>query len=612
MKKKKAGRTQPISPEEEPLTSPESSEEKVENMVDEEEVERSRLPIDDGDISDWYQDEDESQVDMSKLERRLKRQKGPWLIGILIILVLVAALSFSYVTFISQRPSTTGGSGVLDMQVPEKTASGEVVVIELTYENTDTVAFRTGKIEVVYPDGFVFQSADPAATTGQQIWTIDGLESGRGGKIYITGQLVGEVGSEKTFTSFLTYRPENLNYDFQETTQDKMNISSSTISVDLDSPQTARTGETIELKAHFTNASKSPLTDIKIFFTPPADFSLTSTEPEAEAATDLSWKFDELQPGETQTITLKGVVQGESGQQQAFTWTAGFVEIDGRFNAQIEKQALLLLVNPSVALEIIAPQSVAPGEELEYTVSVENTSDVNIEQVKIRLLLEGEFFEEEQLDLPVIESLGAHESTTLSASTTIKSEAKARNLDLSAVASVRSVSIDGQQTTVSATATATTTVEGSLSFSAQARYFDDDLQKVGNGPVPPEVGSQTTYEIWWDVSSGPSDIKQLTVAVTLPDDVTFESGDSDISYEEKTRTVSYSTSVLKAGATQHLEFFVSITPTPDDFNTLMVLAEAGAAQAIDTSSDEALSSEVERLTTNLDGDPAAEGKGVVE
>lgn len=619
MKKKKQHKPQTLNPEEEPSRTDESEkdetekdEEKIETEKKSERAEFSTLPVDSEDISDWYHDDEhEGKVDMTKIDRSAKRNWWPWVFGIVALLVVGAAVAFSYVTYLSGRPAADG-SALLELSVPEKTASGEAIILEVTYENQDSIDFKTGKIEVVYPAGFVFESSNPVPTNGQTNWELGAIPSGHGGKIYITGQLVGEVGSTKTFSSFFTYRPENLNYDFQETAQAEVDISSSTISIEIESPEQAHTGQDIELKAEFKNTSSTPIRDVKAIVEPPSGFTLTSVDPEAPSADDLSWRFDEIQPGESQTVTLRGTVQGESGQQQAFSFEAGFIEIDGRYNVQVEKQALVLIINPSIDLKLEAPEKAAPGEKITYTVTATNTSDVNLKNVKLRLLLEGDYFQEEQLDLGVIDELAAQETKTVTASTTLKESTKARDLSLSAVVSVRQVTVDGEQTTITATASATTQVEGSLSFSAQARYFDDDLQKVGDGPIPPKVGEKTTYVIWWDVTSGPSDLKQFTVSAQLPDDVSFETGDADITYNAKTRTVSYSSGSFKADTTKHLAFSVSITPTPDDFNGLMVLVEAGTAQAVDTSSNDTLTADTERLTTNLDGDPAAEGKGVVE
>lgn len=566
--------------------------------------------IDTNDIKQWYQ-EDNDQMDMTKIERKTKRNTLPFIIGAIVVLIVLAGVALGYVLFRSQRSPETGAA-VLALTVPEKTASGEAITLELTYENQDVVAIESGKLEVVYPDGFTFESAEPAPDSGTNQWMVADVAAGRGGKIYVTGQLVGEVGSTQHFSSFFTYRPANVNYDFQETATQDCVITSSIIGVSIEGPDRARSGQEIELTAEFKNNSKQPLQDIKAIVELPNGFSLTGTDPSLDESEEQSWRFDEIAAGESQLVTIRGTLEGDSGQQRQFTFQAGFIEFDGRFNAQVEKQQLVLLINPSLELEVEGPASVAPGDKVEYNIQVKNTSETELSQIKVKLLLEGEFFDEKQLDLAVIEKLKPNETKTLSTSTTIQKDIEARDLTLVAIASVRSLQVDGEQTTLNSTARWESFVEGSLNFLAQARYFDDGLSKIGSGPVPPKVGEQTTYVLWFDISTGPADIRDVTLTATLPDDVSFEAGDTGVIFNQKKHTIDYTTSVLRASSTKHIEVHVSITPTPDDFNTLMVLLESAQIQGVDTSSREALSAETDTLTTQLEGDPGAEGSGVVE
>ena len=52
---------------------------------------------------------------------------------------------------------------------------------------------------VEYPDGFVFQSADPAPIAGNNVWSLGQLARGVENTISIKGKLLGEQGDEKAF-----------------------------------------------------------------------------------------------------------------------------------------------------------------------------------------------------------------------------------------------------------------------------------------------------------------------------------------------------------------------------------------------------------------------------
>lgn len=63
-----------------------------------------------------------------------------------------------------------------------------------------------------YPNGFVFQSADPAPISGNNVWSLGNLEKGDQKTISITGKIVGEQNDEKAFRIYLgTPESENSN-----------------------------------------------------------------------------------------------------------------------------------------------------------------------------------------------------------------------------------------------------------------------------------------------------------------------------------------------------------------------------------------------------------------
>jgi hypothetical protein len=56
---------------------------------------------------------------------------------------------------------------------------------------------------VEYPNGFVFQSATPAPTSGNNVWSLGDLENGAERTIAIQGRLVGEEQDEKAFRVYV-------------------------------------------------------------------------------------------------------------------------------------------------------------------------------------------------------------------------------------------------------------------------------------------------------------------------------------------------------------------------------------------------------------------------
>ncbi len=80
----------------------------------------------------------------------------------------------------------------------------------LTLHNTFGGDKQLGNVvtRVEYPDGFVFQSANPKPTAGTNVWNLGDLQVGDERTIVITGKLIGEVGDEKAFRTYVGV-PEN-------------------------------------------------------------------------------------------------------------------------------------------------------------------------------------------------------------------------------------------------------------------------------------------------------------------------------------------------------------------------------------------------------------------
>lgn len=56
---------------------------------------------------------------------------------------------------------------------------------------------------VEYPNGFVFQSATPKPTAGTNVWNLGDLQKGDERTIVIQGKIIGEVGDEKAFRTYV-------------------------------------------------------------------------------------------------------------------------------------------------------------------------------------------------------------------------------------------------------------------------------------------------------------------------------------------------------------------------------------------------------------------------
>ncbi|MBU0731386.1 hypothetical protein KKC88_00730 [Patescibacteria group bacterium] len=562
-----------------------------------------------------YQNEKGQKVDMTKLDKKGQKKKGFYIwasIGILVILA-IAAIS-GYFLFGEQLSKKDGSKAEIEIVLPEKVASGEIIEVEIVYKNNEAVDIANSTLSVQYPEGFYFQESDLTPKEGtDNAWTINDIPAGGQDSVKIKGQIVGETGATKPFSAIYIYSPENFDSEFQASANASTVITSSVIDIEIDVPQQVRNGETFAYKAEFTNTSEYVLPNARVMIEYPDAFDLRSTDPEV-FSNNNNWRFDDLAPGQTQTIEITGVLDSEAGKSEEFKFQFGLVEPNGEFNPQVEKINLVLVINPEISLELEAPEVASAGEDIEYVVNVKNTSEVDIEDLEIGLEFSGGATKQSSATLDKIDKLKAGDSAVLDYETTIKTDLPEGTTEITATASVISAKVANKVADLDIKAEAKTTLSGGVDFEALGRYYTPDLTKIGDGPLPPLVGKKTTYVIIWKFQALGSELEDLKISATLPGHVRFEGGESaGVAYTTSNNRVTYDTGSLSPDdGLQKIEFKVSITPAQTDLNKLLILQEKAIFEAKDINSGQTISIESLKITTDLTEDDEARGKGVVE
>ena len=432
-----------------------------------------------------------------------------------------------------------------------------------------------------------------------------------GGAITLSGQLVGQKDDSKSFTVLFNYRPVNFSSDFQTTESVSVTLDESIIDLDVNVPERVRSGETIEYTLEFTNEATLPLTNVKAFVDYPSGFSPTSATPSADQGDD-TWVFEEIDPGDTEEIVVKGTFDATSGTEHEFKAQIGLQEPDGFFNVQTEADSTVKIVNPELSLQLSAPEFAQAGEELEYTIDVQNTSDAVIENVETELSFSGNALETDQISLSEIVELQPNESKSFTQTVNVLPQLPDNATEIIAALSVESARVDGATVQFEQTTETVTTLQSNVKLVAEARYYDDDLTQLGSGPLPPKVGSETQYVVRWTVSAAGGDIDTIEVQSTLPSNVNYVRSRGNTTVSHSSGTVKAELRNVKAGVSKVVEFVVGVTPVRDDINKLLILSNDAVLTAKDTASGSSLQVQAGQVTSKLSNDPGAEsGDGTV-
>lgn len=606
-------------------------------------------------ITSIYKDDQHKEVDMTKLERRKltkKRLLGYFVIAFLFMLAVASVAGF----FIFNRGQSTSGDSIqLTIAAPKEVASGEEVLFEVTYLNKENVTISEADVTVLYPEGFHFSRSEPEAVNeSHTFWQLKTIPSGAGGQIKIYGQIIGEIDETKTFQATMDYTPSNFSSTFKEKASHSLEITSSIFDLALEAPLRIVSGQDTEIEITVKNNSDINLSNVKVMATYPENFLIKNSSPKA-LDDEKSWFYKELKTNEEQIIVLQGVFNGEPGDTQEMKMQLGIVMNNGEFRLQNEKSALIFLVKPELNLQLTIDgynqeNSANLGDILEYKITYQNASDLKLENIVLQAqfdsstqILDFESIEDankgiideeqktitwsaEEMDelasivpraegsfavaIPIVSSLSPQKSTD-------------NNFSVDTFVKVNSLEAEdtGNFEAMSESNHVTIKMNSKVNLQAEARYYSDEFEKLGSGPLPPMVGEATTYRIFWSVSNLYNDLKNAEISTVLPEDVSWNgnysgSSDTKVTFDRKTRTVTWKIQNLSANSGTLLPiaeatFDISITPTLQQVGRLVMLTQKSVLNARDSFTGFDVEVEDRVITTDLENDVAARGRGVV-
>lgn len=145
---------------------------------------------------------------------------------------------------------------------------------------------------------------------------------------------------------------------------------------------------------------------------------------------------------------------------------------------------------------------------------------------------------------------------------------------------------------------------GSQPALAQAALYDNG---AGSGPMPPVVGSETTFTMRWQLTNPGNDVRTAKVTATLPPGVSFKGASTATNgmppvYDQTRNTVTWTVGTLAFGTgngTPRYEatFKISIKPSSSQQNTTVKLISGSTLSGTDGFTGQTVQSKPNDLTT---------------
>ncbi len=524
----------------------------------------------------------------------------------------------------------------LAMQGPTTIAGGDTLPLSLTITNRNPAELQNATLEIDFPPG------TRSATDVTQPYTHDVLQLGTlasGGSLdeSVRAVLFGSVGQNLSIPVILTYGIPGSNATFVKKTSYTVSISSTPLSVSVDTLSETTAGAPLTLTLTVRSNTNVPLNNVVLNAALPFGFSVASSSLPMSGSSFLLGTF---QPGASKTITLAGTLMGQDQTQSTFHFTVGTSNTPGDATMAVSymtQDATVTIaapfINTSIAVngDSSGTETLSPNAAQSVSVSYTNTLSTTVTNPVISVALSGSAIDYNSVQT----SNGFYDSTThtITFSNTTDPSLSSLAPAASGQGSFTFNTLPASSYGASPSVTFTTSVSGTrvgqsnvpeqvtanqtqtLKVATAVMLSQDTLYASGpvanTGPVVPSAGQQTTYTIRLSAQDSGAPIAGGTATLTLPVYVSFTgktSGSGSITYNSASRTVTWDAGDIPQGTTAQAYFQVAITPSTSQKGSAPALTSSGSFSAYDRFAGVQVSASANPATTaEVDYAPANQG-----
>ncbi|MEK7134031.1 MAG: hypothetical protein AAB804_03090 [Patescibacteria group bacterium] len=566
-----------------------------------------------------------------------------WLLGAAIVF-FVGAVSFFAYYFLMGGGGLAAAPGNIGISVagPPQIEGGAPTEFQIVVANRNKVSLELADLIITYPDG-TRSPTDFSTDLPSQRISLGSIEPGGTRQGTVSAVLAGDEGEHSNVKVELEYRIQGSSAIFVTSTDYEVIFSSSPISLVVEGNKEAVSGQPVEIRVTVASNANAPVRDVLLSAQYPFGFKFTSSVPEASGKG--LWQIGDLSPGQKRTVTIRGTLAGEQGDERVFQFKAGTRRSESAdtietsltqnaFPIAISKPFLGLAV--SVGGATGSSVTVSPGENVAVTIAWQNNLSTAITDAVIVAKLSGIVIDGTTLHTvdgfyrssdnimlwDKTTSGGKLANLTPGARGTVGFSFQMPKgvtlegtvnpvLNISINAAGKRISESGVPENLQASASQKIALASELGFTAQGLYYANPFGSVG--PMPPKAGSETTYAIVFTVTNTTNKVSDARVTAHLPPYVRwvgiYSPSSETIIFNQNDGTVTWDLGVVEAGAglngssPRQAAIAIGLTPSTSQIGQEPPLIQNISLTGIDEATKAPITRAVKNVTTNIQGDP---------
>ena len=554
---------------------------------------------------------------------------------IIILIVILSVAGFWYY----QRNIYSKESLRLEILGPEEAEMAQEIEYIVKYKNNGNIRLEEPKLIFEYPENSIVIGEQNSAENQEasikekeslrQEKKLEDIYPGQEQTFHFKARLLGNESEAKIAKVWLSYKPKNLKTRYESTTTFTTLIKSVPLTFEFDFPSKIDSGRKTVFRLNYFSNIDYPISDLRIKIEYPSGFEFFESQPKSIGKTE--WDVPVLNRAEGGRIEISGILRGNIQESKIFKASLGIWQ-EGEFVLLKEAVKGIEITRPSIFLSCQingSPQYTAqPGDYLNYEVFFKNTGEESLENLFLVVQLEGEALDFNTIQtgigqfqkdsnsiiwdhvaFPRLRLLGSMEEGKVEFWIKVKDDLAVKNPLIRAKVSLS----QAQEEFI-------IKINTKLAIS-QKGYFNEGPFK-NYGLLPPQVGSATTYTIFWQAKNFYNDVKNLKVKANLPPQVRLTGEispkEAKFSFDPASREIVWEIGELAAGSGisssgPEISFQVALTPDLSQRGKTAQLILQAKIIGEDIWTGEIVEAVAGQVTTSLPDDPTISGgMGIVQ
>ncbi len=566
-----------------------------------------------------------------------------WVLGGAILFFLATAGFFLYY-FVFGAGSSSASPSNIDISIsgPPQIQSGEPTELQIVVRNRNSVTLQLADLVITYPEGTRSPTDFKTELPNQRI-ALGVIEPGGQRQGTVSAVFAGGEGRPADVRAELEYRIAGSNAVFVASSNYNVVFATSPLSISVESNAETTAGQPVELVVTVASNSSGPLNDVLLQAQYPFGFKFTSASPDPSQTG--FWQLGTLSPGEKKTVTIRGTLSGEQGDERVFQFTSGTRTdpnsnsiqtklADNVFRVAISKPFLGLAV--SVGGAVGKSIVVTPGQNVVVSIAWQNNLPTAISDAVIaarltglsidgaRVLSADGFYRstdgimlwDKTTTKGVLSSLAPGSRGTVSFTFQMPSTEELKGivnprLNIAVNAAGKRISETGVPENLQSTVSQQLAVASDLQVTAQGLYYANPFGSTG--PMPAKAGSETTYGIVFTVTNSTNAISNAKLTASLPPYVRwvgiYSPSSEKITFNQTNGTFTWDIGDIAAGVglngsePRQAAIAIGFTPSTSQIGQEPSLLQLIKFDGIDAATRASVSKTIKDVTTNLSGDP---------